>query len=102
VRDYAGLKRALDEGVAQLGRLDIVCSNAGIFSTGRADELDEATWRDVIDTNLTGMWHACKAAIPHLVEGGRGRSIVIISSTGGLKGIPKAAHYSSAKHGSSA
>jgi NADP-dependent 3-hydroxy acid dehydrogenase YdfG len=56
----------------------------------------------VIDTNLTGMWHACKAAIPHPVEGGRGRSIVIISSTGGLKGIPKAAHYSSAKHGSSA
>jgi (+)-trans-carveol dehydrogenase len=99
VRDYAGLKRALDEGVAQLGRLDIVCSNAGIFSTGRADELGEATWRDVIDTNLTGMWHACKAAIPHLVEGGRGGSIVIISSTGGLKGIPKAAHYSSAKHG---
>jgi (+)-trans-carveol dehydrogenase len=35
VRDYAGLKRALDEGVAQLGRLDIACSNAGIFSTGR-------------------------------------------------------------------
>jgi NAD(P)-dependent dehydrogenase (short-subunit alcohol dehydrogenase family) len=53
----------------------------------------------VIDTNLTGMWHACKAAISHLVEGGRGGSIVIISSTGGLKGIPKAAHYSSAKHG---
>jgi (+)-trans-carveol dehydrogenase len=99
VRDYAGLKQALDDGVAQLGRLDIVCSNAGIFSTGRADELGEATWRDVIDTNMTGMWHACKAAIPHQVEGGRGGSIVIISSTGGLKGIPNAAHYSSAKHG---
>jgi (+)-trans-carveol dehydrogenase len=99
VRDYAGLKKALDDGVAQLGRLDIVCSNAGIFSTGRAGELDEDTWRDVIDTNLTGMWHACKAAIPHLVAGGRGGSIVIISSTGGLKGIPGAAHYSSAKHG---
>jgi (+)-trans-carveol dehydrogenase len=85
--------------VEALGRLDIVCSNAGIFSTGRADELGEATWRDVIDTNLTGMWHACKAAIPHLIAGGRGGSIVIISSTGGLKGIPNAAHYSSAKHG---
>jgi (+)-trans-carveol dehydrogenase len=99
VRDYDGLKQALDDGVAQLGRLDIVCSNAGIFSTGLAAELEETTWRDVIDTNLTGMWHACKAAIPHLVEGGRGGSIVIISSTGGLKGIPGAAHYSSAKHG---
>ena len=89
----------MDDGVAQLGRLDIVCPNAGIFSTGLAADLEETTWRDVIDTNLTGMWHACKAAIPHLVEGGRGGSIVIISSTGGLKGIPGAAHYSSAKHG---
>jgi (+)-trans-carveol dehydrogenase len=99
VRDYTGLKKAMDDGVAQLGRLDIVCPNAGIFSTGLAADLEETTWRDVIDTNLTGMWHACKAAIPHLVEGGRGGSIVIISSTGGLKGIPGAAHYSSAKHG---
>jgi (+)-trans-carveol dehydrogenase len=99
VRDYTGLKKAMDDGVAQLGRLDIVCPNAGIFSTGLAADLEETTWRDVIDTNLTGMWHTCKAAIPHLVEGGRGGSIVIISSTGGLKGIPGAAHYSSAKHG---
>jgi (+)-trans-carveol dehydrogenase len=99
VRDYAGLKRALDDGVSKLGRLDIVCSNAGIFSTGQASEMDEATWQDMIDINLTGMWHACKAAIPHLVEGGRGGSIVIISSVAGLTGIPNAVHYSSAKHG---
>ena len=89
VRDYAGLKQALDDGVAQLGRLDIVCSNAGIASFGQAAELDETAWQDMIDIQLTGMWHACKAAIPHLVEGGRDGSIVIISSTGGLKGIPR-------------
>jgi (+)-trans-carveol dehydrogenase len=99
VRDYAALKSALDEGVAQLGRLDIVCSNAGIASFGPADELDESTWRDMIDINLTGMWHACKAAIPHLIEGGRGGSIVITSSDAGLKGFPNLAHYVSAKHG---
>ena len=99
VRDYAALKSALDEGVAQLGRLDIVCSNAGIASFGSADELDETTWRDMIDINLTGMWHACKAAIPHLVEGGRGGSIVITSSDAGLKGFQNLAHYVSAKHG---
>ena len=99
VRDYAALKSALDEGVAQLGRLDIVCSNAGIASFGPADELDETTWRDMIDINLTGMWHTCKAAIPHLVEGGRGGSIVITSSDAGLKGFPNLAHYVSAKHG---
>jgi (+)-trans-carveol dehydrogenase len=99
VRDYAALKSALDEGVAQLGRLDIVCSNAGIASFGPGDELDETTWQDMIDINLTGMWHACKAAIPHLVAGGRGGSIVITSSDAGLKGFPNLAHYVSAKHG---
>jgi SDR family mycofactocin-dependent oxidoreductase len=99
VRDYAGLKQALDDGVTQLGRLDIVCANAGISSFGRADELDETTWQDMIDINLTGMWHACKAAIPHLVDGGRGGSIVITSSDAGLKGYQNLAHYVSAKHG---
>jgi SDR family mycofactocin-dependent oxidoreductase len=99
VRDYAGLKQALDDGVAQLGRLDIVCSNAGIASFGQAAELDETTWQDMIDIQLTGMWHACKAAIPHLIAGGRGGSIVITSSTAGLKGFQNLAHYVSAKHG---
>ena len=99
VRDYAGLKKALDDGVAQLGRLDIVCSNAGIFSFGAAAELDETTWQDMIDINLTGMWHTCKAAIPHLIAGGRGGSIVITSSDAGLKAYPNLAHYVSAKHG---
>jgi SDR family mycofactocin-dependent oxidoreductase len=99
VRDFGGLKKALDDGVAQLGRLDIVCSNAGISSFGSAAELDETTWRDMIDINLTGMWHTCKAAIPHLVAGGRGGSIVITSSDAGLKAYPNLAHYVSAKHG---
>src|SRR5258707_239316 len=99
VRHYAGLKQALDDGVAQLGRLDIVCSNAGIASFGQAAELDETTWQDMIDIQLTGMWHACKAAIPHLVAGGRGGAIVITSSTAGLKGFENLAHYVSAKHG---
>jgi SDR family mycofactocin-dependent oxidoreductase len=99
VRDYAGLKLALDDGVAQLGRLDIVCSNAGICSFGAAAELDETTWQDMIDINLTGMWHACKAAIPHLIVGGRGGSIVITSSDAGLKAYQNLAHYVSAKHG---
>jgi (+)-trans-carveol dehydrogenase len=99
VRDYAGLKQALDDGVAQLGRLDIVCSNAGISSFGAAAELDETTWQDMIDTNLTGMWHTCKAAIPHLIAGGRGGSIVITSSNAGLKAYQNLAHYVSAKHG---
>jgi (+)-trans-carveol dehydrogenase len=99
VRDYAGLKKALDDGVAQLGRLDIVSANAGIFSTAPTAELTEEQWGQMIDINLSGVWRTCKAAIPHLIEGGRGGSITITSSGAGLKGFPNFAHYVSAKHG---
>jgi (+)-trans-carveol dehydrogenase len=99
VRDYGALKAALDAGVAELGRLDIVSANAGISSVGRADELPEQTWQDMIDTNLTGVWHAAKAAIPHLKAGGRGGSIILTSSAAGLMAMENIAHYVSAKHG---
>jgi (+)-trans-carveol dehydrogenase len=99
VRDFAALKAAVDDGVAQLGRLDIVSANAGIFSVGRADELAEQAWQDTIDINLTGVWHTAKAAIPHLIAGGRGGSIILTSSAAGLKGMENIVHYASAKHG---
>jgi SDR family mycofactocin-dependent oxidoreductase len=99
VRDYGAVKAALDDGVAQLGRLDIVAANAGIFSFGKAEELEEQTWQDMIDVNLTGVWHAAKAAIPHLKAGGRGGSMILTSSTAGLMPFENMAHYTSAKHG---
>ena len=98
VRDYGALKAALDDGVAQLGRLDIVSANAGIASYGPADELTEEEWQDMLDVNLTGVWHAAKAAIPHLRAAGGG-SIILTSSTAGLMPFPNMAHYTSAKHG---
>ncbi|HXP58532.1 MAG TPA: mycofactocin-coupled SDR family oxidoreductase [Streptosporangiaceae bacterium] len=99
VRDYGALKAAVDDGVAQLGRLDIVAANAGIFSFGKADVLEEQTWQDMIDVNLTGVWHAAKAAIPHIRAGGHGGSIVLTSSTAGLMPFENMAHYTAAKHG---
>jgi (+)-trans-carveol dehydrogenase len=99
VRDYDALKSALDEGVAEFGRLDIVSANAGIFSQGRADELSDESWDEMIGVNLTGVWHTAKAAIPHLKAGGNGGSIIITSSTAGLKGFENFVHYVSAKHG---
>ena len=99
VRDYDALKQALDDGVAQRGRLDIVSANAGIVSYGRAEDLAEQTWRDVIDVDLTGEWHAAKAAIPHLRVGGRGGSIILTSSDNGLKASQNLAHYVAASHG---
>lgn len=98
VRDYDALEAALDDGVARLGGLDIVAANAGIVSYGTAEELTERAWRDVIDVNLTGVWHTVKAAIPHLRATGGG-SIIITSSVAGLEGAPNLAHYVAAKHG---
>jgi (+)-trans-carveol dehydrogenase len=99
VRDFEALASAVADGVAQLGRLDILAANAGIASYGPADQLAEQTWQDMIDTNLTGVWHAAKAAIPHIRAGGRGGALVLTSSTAGLMALPNLAHYVAAKHG---
>jgi len=99
VRDYDALKQALDDGVAQLGRPDIVSANAGIATYGPVDELPEQTWQDMIDINLTGVWHTAKAAIPHLRAGGHGGSMILTSSEMGLRAMPNTGHYTAAKHG---
>ena len=66
VRDTAALKQAVDEGVAQLGRLDIVLANAGIASFGPVGDLTDELWDDMIDINLTGVFKTVRAALPHL------------------------------------
>jgi SDR family mycofactocin-dependent oxidoreductase len=98
VRDAADLKAALDEGVAQLGRLDIVCANAGICTVQSWDDVTSTVWQDTIDTNLTGVWNTMVAAAPHLIKSGGG-SIICTSSTAGIKGLPYLAPYVAAKHG---
>ncbi len=100
VRDLDGLTEAVKSGVEQLGRLDIVVANAGIATGGASlGDMDSKTWQDMIDVNLTGVWHTAKVAIPHIVAGGRGGSIVLTSSVGGLKSYPFCGHYVAAKHG---
>ena len=97
VRDPAALKAAVDAGVAELGRLDVVAANAGICTVQRWDEVTPQVWQDTLDINLTGVWNTCTAAIPHLIAAGGG-SIVITSSTAGIKGLPFLAPYVAAKH----
>ncbi len=99
VRDLAALRRAVDEGVAQLGRLDIVSANAGIVSYGPIADIEEQAWQDMIDINLSGVWHTVRAALPHIRAGGRGGSIILTSSTAGLIPYANSAPYVSAKHG---
>jgi SDR family mycofactocin-dependent oxidoreductase len=99
VRDYATLESVLAEGVAELGRLDVVVANAGILSYGPASELSTTTWQDMIDVNLTGVYHTARAGIPHLRAGGNGGSIVLTSSILGIRAMPNVAHYVAAKAG---
>lgn len=100
VRDYAAVKAAVDSGVEQLGRLDIVVANAGIGNGGQTlDHTSEEDWTDMIDVNLSGVWKSVKAAVPHLLSGGQGGSIILTSSVGGLKPYAHTGHYIAAKHG---
>ena len=100
VRDYDACKSAVDSGVEQLGRLDIIVANAGVGTDGRKlHKIRENVWQDMIDINLSGVWHTVKAGVPHVLSGGRGGSIVLTSSVGGRKAYPNTGHYIAAKHG---
>ncbi len=99
VRDLDGLQAAFEEGLAQFGHVDTVVANAGIATYGRSWELSADQWKDMIDVNLTGVFHTAKVAIPAMIEADRGGSIMFTSSIGGLKGIQQVGHYVACKHG---
>ncbi len=96
VRDLDALATAVAEGVAELGGLDIVVANAGIFSSAPGGDVDVDAWDDMIAVNLSGVYRTCKAARPYLRAGA---SIITISSTAGLKAFEGLPHYVAAKHG---
>jgi SDR family mycofactocin-dependent oxidoreductase len=99
VRDLAQLEAVLKDGVEQLGRLDIVVANAGVWGSAHAVDMPLAMYHDVIDVLLHGAYYTCRAAIPHLIAGGRGGSIIIISSTSSTRGAPRQVAYNIAKAG---
>ncbi len=99
IRDLAALQQVVADGMEQFGRLDIVVANAGVLSWGRIWEMSEDQWDTVIDVNLNGTWRTIRAAVPAMIEAGNGGSIIIVSSSAGLKATPGNAHYSASKHG---
>ncbi|MFC4671000.1 SDR family NAD(P)-dependent oxidoreductase [Seohaeicola nanhaiensis] len=84
------------------GRLDAAFNNAGIGTLetravgNRAGDLEEDSWRRMLDVNLTGVWLCMKHEIAVMA---RGAAIVNMASIAGLIGLPRAAHYTAAKHG---
>jgi (+)-trans-carveol dehydrogenase len=99
VRSLSELQQAVDVGLSELGKIDIVCANAGIGSWAVAWEMTEQQWKDMIDINLTGVFNTARAALPSMVERGEGGSVVLTSSTAGLRAYANTAHYTAAKHG---
>jgi SDR family mycofactocin-dependent oxidoreductase len=103
VRDLAALTAIVEEGVANLGRLDIVLANAGIAPAMGLAADPSRSWANIIDVNLTGVWNTVWAARPALIDGGRGGSVVLTSSTAGLKGLADGTAgglaYTASKHG---
>ncbi|ROO85506.1 SDR family mycofactocin-dependent oxidoreductase [Actinocorallia herbida] len=98
VRDLAGMKAIVDEGVAAFGRLDIVCANAGVMVLREWQDITPEMWDDTIATNLTGVWNTVMATAQHLIDNGGG-SMILTSSAAGLKGQPFLNPYVAAKHG---
>ncbi len=98
-RNFSQLNDAVQRGLSEFGHIDIVAANAGIVSYAPSWELTEEQWDDMLAVNLKGVWLTTKAVIPHMIERGQGGSIILTSSTAGLKGFANLAHYTSAKHG---
>ena len=99
VRSLSEMQQAADAGLAELGKIDIVCANAGIGTWAVSWEMTEQQWSEMIDVNLTGVFNTVRAALPSMVERGEGGSLVLTSSTAGLRAYANTAHYTAAKHG---
>lgn len=98
IRDSRAMDEAAQRAVDELGSLDMLVANAGVFSLSPTVELDDRSWEQVISTNLTGTFRSIRAALPHMIEQERG-SIVATSSIAGRQGFPPAAHYTASKWG---
>jgi SDR family mycofactocin-dependent oxidoreductase len=102
VRDLTALQDAVAAGVERFGGVDIVVANAGVVVQEQGVsgwEVSEARFRAVVEVNLFGVWNTLKATVPALLERGGGGSIVLVSSTAGLKGMIDIPDYAASKHG---
>lgn len=98
VRDLATMVAAADYGAQRFGGLDVVCATAGITSRAMVADMDEKSWRTMLDVNLTGVWHTCRVGAPHLIARGAG-AMILTNSIAGMRGLVGVAHYTAAKHG---
>jgi NAD(P)-dependent dehydrogenase (short-subunit alcohol dehydrogenase family) len=99
VADADAVQRAADATAAELGSLDILVANAGITGpNAKLWEYPVDAWARVMEVNLNGVFHCCRAVAPHMLRAGYGR-IVNVASIAGKEGNPNASAYSASKAG---
>jgi len=98
IRDTAGIGLVVEAGIEAFGQIDICVANAGVTGYGKFHELDDDTWNDMIDVDLTGTFKTIRAVLPHMLERRYGR-IIATSSMAGRMGNANLAHYVAAKWG---
>jgi 3-oxoacyl-[acyl-carrier protein] reductase len=98
VKSYADMERAVGAAVTRFGGLDVLINNAGVGIFGEVAEMTPPQWSDVIDTNLTGVFNACHAAIPQMRRR-NGGFIINISSLAGKSAFATGAAYCASKAG---
>ncbi len=97
-RDSEAMNAAVETGVSELGRLDIIVANAGVSAPQAWDDISPDDFRDVMDINVTGTWNTVMAGAQKIIDGGRGGSVILISSAAGIKLQPFMIHYTASKH----
>jgi (+)-trans-carveol dehydrogenase len=100
VRERGEIERVIKEGMTEVGPVDIVVANAGIGINSRPFwEISQQEWGDVIAVCLTGVWNTVSAAVPSMIEAGKGGSVIMTSSAAAIKAAPQLAAYTAAKTG---
>lgn len=98
VTDLSAMQALAEQAQRELGPIDILVANAGVYSFAPSWELTEEQWDQTVNVDLKGVWITCKVCIPQMLSRRSGK-IICISSTAGLKGMANLAHYVAAKHG---
>ncbi len=100
VRDEPALTAGFAQLADQHGRVDAVIASAGVIAGGeRLWNTRQDTWNLVMDTDLKGVWHTIKAAVPHVLGSPGPRRFVAVASAAGTLGLPRLGVYAAAKHG---